>query len=314
MEDANFLKQFSDLLSSSQNQFPIIGGKELLFEGIQAEDKQLWEELIDYGDDRSIQNVLKAGKTYLLTRVIGNPENPLSKMMKNNEVRYGNTMLHNRMINAHDQSIVKITPSSDGEREKLLKSNCSGADYLLRFYEMKQANALKASCSKKEADEKRATVSNAITMRDKEGKTPLLLACKNLNQQYALRLIQLDEKGETINLCDKLENRSALHIACIFGMKEVALKLIEMGADKKCTDIYHHEPFYYLSCSDEEKLKHINSVLDSVNFFYGRYFQKSDLERISKQLLSKNKSLQQDLNITSLELQQNLNVLTPGKV
>jgi len=278
--------------AQSTNKAQIFGGKEGLFYGVKDEDRALWGELIDFGDDQAIQNVIKARKSYLLTQVIGNPEDPVNKLLRNNEAPYGNTMLHNRMVNAHDQSVIKLR-NPDDQRIQLLQSHCKGADYLLRYYELKQENANKETGEK--ASKKRAEVSKAISVRDAHGKTPLVLACKNLNQGYALRLINLDREFATLNISDKIENRTPLHIACILGLKDVVKKLLELGANRGSTDIYGYSPFYYLTCSEKEKSKNIQEVLDSVNFFYGRYFDNSEKENITTTLLTFNNNLKEEL-------------------
>lgn len=289
-------------MSSDCPTFSIVGGRELLFYGIKPEDRQLWAEMKDYGDDISIQNVIKAGKAYLFTHVIGNPNDPTVQLLRHNEAAYGNITLHNRMVNAHDQSVIKLR-RSNSEREKLLLSNCKGSDYILRYYELKQINALKVTPEK--AKEKRDEIIKAITFRDVQGKTPLLLACKNVNQSYGLRLINLDETGTTLNMCDNKENRTPLHIACILGLTEVAQLLLKRGADQTLIDKYGHPPFYYLSCSQEEKWKNIQDVLDSVNFFAGRYFDPDDAKSVYQELLARNESLQKELCVVTQTTENN---------
>ena len=93
-------------------------------------------------------------------------------------------------------------------------------------------------------------------------------------------------------------------------MQELALKLIAKGANQECVDRYDHKAFYYLSCSDEEKRDHIKTVLDSVNFFYGRYFDENDRERVTQALLGANRSLQEALGATS---QKGLNRNVPRR-
>lgn len=301
---SDFLARFSQatLNSSSHQSSPlVVGGKEMLFYGITAEDRDLWNGLIDYGDDVSIQNVIQAGKAYLLTRVIGNPSDPHAQLLKHNEAHYGNIFLHNRMVQSHDETILSAK-KLDAASAKLLNQNQKGADYLLRYYELKQKllryyeleqkNARSASIQI--AAEKRAEIRKAISAKDVEGKTPLLLACKNVNQQYALRLINLDEQKETIQVADTVENRTPLHIACILGLKDLANKLIELGANKDAIDKFGHTPFHYLTGSDGEQAGIIKTVLDSVNFFYGRYFNASDITLVTNELITRNNALKND--------------------
>lgn len=267
-------------------------GKEDYFYGINPEDRELWHELINIGDDKSVQAVLAANKYYLLTHVIGNPHSPLVSLLRQSACAYGNIALHSMMINTHDQSVIKLfTPNA--EQVKLLKSVCSGADYLLRYYEIKQKNAQTAAKDIKEA--KTAEINKAISWQDLQGKTPLLLACKNVNQSYAMRLIALDSQNLTLNTADNIELRTPLHIACILGLREVAKKLIDLNAEQ-CADKFGHKPLDYLNCSPKAKMENIRNVLLSVNFFAGRYFDDRHVDQVCAELLKQNDLLQDEIN------------------
>lgn len=266
-------------------------GAEDYFYGIKPEDRQLWDELKTIGDARSVQAVLEAKKQYLLTHVVGNPHDPIIKMLRQNECAYGNIILHSKMINSHDQSVIKLI-NPDKEQLKLLASVCSGADYLLRYYEMKQQNTQTAKPKAKV--KKIAEINTAIAWKDIQSKTPLLLACKNVNQSYATRLIALDNDRLTLNAVDSIELRSPLHIACILGLRDVAKKLIDLNVEQ-CADKYGMKPLDYLGCSPGAKLDNIKNVLLSVNFFAGRYFNEGHMELVCNELLKQNNILQMEL-------------------
>ena len=190
-----------------------------------------------------------------------------------------------------------------------MKSNCSGADYLLKYYELKKSNAEKSQ--DKKSQEKFAEIQNAISVCDIEGKPPLLLACKNINENCVLRLLKLDINKVTINIADTIEYRTPLHIACILGLSKVAELLLQLGADKELTDKHGHKPFYYLTCEENEKKEYISGVLDSVNFFFGRYFDDSDRESVSEELISASNTLRDTLS--SRNLIQNIPILEAFK-
>lgn len=189
MKKDKFIEMFSQTLKNTTLSETTVGGKELLFYGISQEDLFLWKEMIEFGDDISIQNILKKHKFYLLTHVIGNPNDPLAKIMRNNSAHYGNIVLHDRIANSHDGSILKLEHLTE-EQKNLLASNKKGTDYLLRYYELKQK---KAQENREVKLQKIAEIEQSICAKDIEKKTPLLLACKTANQDYAIRLIHLDE-------------------------------------------------------------------------------------------------------------------------
>ncbi len=296
----DFLKRFSQALGqfaqgSNAQSAIMASGKELFFYGIDESDKEIWNELIRYGDDKSIYNALKAKKSYLLTHVIGNPNDLRAKLMRHDEVHYGNILLHNRMINSHDESVLK--PDLSPDQRVLLTSNQKGSDYLLRYYELKKVNASKDQEKLPDkAQQQLAEIKQAILAKDIEGKTPLLLACKNCNQDYALRLIALDDNRETLNLQDSIEKRTPLHIACLLGLTKLVQRLLELEVNTDILDYEGHDAFYYLTISTEQKKHYIKQVLDSVNFFYGRYFRPENEDRIITEILKQNEELKQALN------------------
>jgi len=191
MQDSkSFIETLGQVLKNSKSQggMTVLDGKDLLYHNISKDDEPYWKELVELGDDISIQNILKAKKAYLLTHVIGDPNNSLARMMRNNEAHYGNIALHNRMANSHDESILRIANAGE-DIKKILTQNKKGADYLLRYYEQKLKNAQEKP---QLASQKIAEIEAAICAKDSEGKTPLLLACKTANQNYAIRLINVD--------------------------------------------------------------------------------------------------------------------------
>jgi hypothetical protein len=284
-------------LSTALGNLSLFSGKDLLFAGVKEEDKALWKEMIEIGDDQSIQAVIKAKKSYLLVRVIGNPEHPIAKAMRHNESHYGNTMLHNRMINSHESSLIR-SRKTDEKTKALLESNRKGAEYLLRYYELKKTNAAKTTGA--ESQNKLAEIQKAITLLDIEGKTSLLLACKNINPNYAIRLLKLDSNKDTINIADHIEKRAPLHIACILGLAEVAELLLQLEANTELTDSLGHKPFYYLTCEDNETKEYISVILDSVGFFYGWYFDNADRESVIAELVASNKAMREKFSAENL--------------
>ncbi len=290
---STFLQTFSQFnITKGSSARMDVGGFELYFHNIKTEDRKLWEELIRYGDKESIENVLRANKTYLLTTVIGDPHNPMVALLKQNECSFGNTILHNRMIQSHDQSVIDLR-NADNETTNLLKSGQSGAKYILSYYEQLQTKI--KTDSPIIAAKKRCEIDTAISMKDIENKTPLLLALKNINVSYALRLINLDENKLTLECADKKEMRTPLHIACILGLTKVVDKLLSLQVNRSALDCDGHMPFYYLKCSPAEKLQNIRKVLLSINFFAGKYFKESDIDCVCNELLQHNNSLEKEL-------------------
>jgi len=57
------------------------------------------------------------------------------------------------------------------------------------------------------------------------------------------------------------------------------------------TDKEGRKPFDYLTCSTTEKKQTIEKILESVNFFFGRYFGAPDVEKVTNSLLTANENL-----------------------
>lgn len=264
---------------NNDSAFKVVGGVDALFYGITSQDYELWNGYIHYRDDKSIQAIISAKKFHLLTHVIGNPKDEFSKFLRYSEVGYGNTMLHDRVVNSCDKSIIAPTNS---DTLKALMISRKATDYLLRFYELHLKNAEKYEHEGKDALAKanRDRVSSAINQQDVQGKTPLLLSCKGVNDEFSQRLVLLDINRETINVADNLEQRTPLHIACIMGLKRTAGELIKAGADVNVPDKYGHNPYEYLSCSEREAEENIADVLESIHFFQDIFFGMRDKEQV----------------------------------
>ena len=290
-------EQIMNLLKDFHNGPPgtrIVGsfgpiGEDKSFYGIADEDIKVWSNWLQYRNAESIQEILKAKKYHLLTKTIGDPTDKYLVLIEHGELAYGNTILHSQTANTYDGSILKPSKANQVTFNKGRKTT----DYLLRFYELQLKNAEKneQSGDVKTADEQRQRVSMAISTLDKFGKTPLLLACKTANESFALRLLALDTAKTTINIADKEEQRTPLHIACILGLKELAEKLIALGADINAKDKYGNTPFTYLELSPDKKQQEIRNVLASVDFFYGHNFGPEDKEKVFAILFENNQAL-----------------------
>jgi hypothetical protein len=256
--------------------------------GVAEEDLSLWNAYIKHRFDVNIQAILKAKKYHLLTQVIGNPNDPRNRVLRHNETRYGNTMLHDRLVMTCDESVVTVKapnalPASLKEHVNVPKK---ATDFLLRAYEL---------WVKSPKQHLKDLVKKGILALDVEGKTPLLLACKTLNEHYALRILNLDVDKVTLEITDNIELRTPLHYACILGLSEIAKSLIKAGANKMAVDKYGCTPGYYLTCSDDEIKIHIDQSLESVNFFYGIFFETERKNEVINTLFNNNRALAKEL-------------------
>lgn len=80
------------------------------------------------------------------------------------------------------------------------------------------------------------------------------------------------------------------------GLERVAEELLKRDASKISKDKLGDTPFYYLTCPDDEKAGYISAVLDSVNFFYGRYFHPADKKSVIADIMAANKKLSDKLS------------------
>jgi hypothetical protein len=268
----------------------VVGGKEALFYGISTEDHALWSEYIDKRDDQSIHAIISAKRYHLLTHVIGNPNDEFNKFLVKNEAAYGNTMLHDRVVNSCDKSI--ITPTEKGALQALIISR-KATDYLLRFYELHLQNAEKNERENKNelARIQRERVSLALQKLDIQGKTPLLLSCKSVNDNFSQRLVLLDIGKQTINVSDVIEQRTPLHIACIMGLINTATALIKAGADVNACDKYGKKPYEYLSCPEQVAEENIVNILESIHFFQGVFFGDHDKKQVVTTIIQSREKL-----------------------
>lgn len=230
--------------------------------GVAKEDLDCWRFYIrgrNQGNNKSnaLRRIIEE-KIHLLTQRIGNPNDPNNKYLRNSENPYGNSILHDCIVNACDESVVKPSDAilKINGVKAILENQKNGLDFLLRYFESRtKEKGLKV-------------VEKCIIFLDAQQKTPLLLACKALNEKTAMRLLALDQKKLTINLPDKIKKQTPLHIACIYNLTNVAEKLLEMRADNNVVDADGHTPSYFLTCSPDEAKKAIRETLESVNFFF----------------------------------------------
>lgn len=258
--------------------------------GIKPEDLACWNNYIvgrtkAESRKKAFQRMINEGRTHLFIQTIGNPNDPFAAMMRNNEVGYGNTILHDLVVNASDESVLKITNKLALQHGKAdITTKLEGFEFLIEY--------LSGKITKKPTKE---FVRKCITALDAQGKTPVLLACKNLNARLALQLLTLDVERLTINLADNIMKYTPLHIACILGLQSVAKKLIEMGADVSKKDSHGNTPAFYLSCDRKIAEKNIDNILESVNFFYGGNYGASDKLNSIALLFTKREACKKEL-------------------
>lgn len=258
------------------------------YKGITAEDRQLWGDYLNNRNAEAIQAILAAKKIHLLTHVIGEPDNPLAGLMTLNESGFGNIMLHDRIANFHDGSVLKSKKTEAQKEARKEGAHRPGIDFLLAYYEL-----LKKACDGKHEKgtdsyvTRKNRVDQAICARDVMGKTPLLLACMMANQTYALRLLALDMDKKTIDIPHTLTGFTPLHVACLFGLDEVYDKLVDMGANTEQKDKRLEKTPSEIFSMDESEVKALTlEILNALNFFHGHYFSLDDSESVVDTLYS----------------------------
>lgn len=100
-----------------------------------------------------------------------------------------------------------------------------------------------------------------FNIQDRQGKTPLILACKLAFTDAINVLFERKKQGRNIDMsaADRLGN-TALHYACAYGLTSVVLELITFGADVKALNKQGKTPIDMLS----ETKDCLKSFLDSV--------------------------------------------------
>ena len=95
-------------------------------------------------------------------------------------------------------------------------------------------------------------------IKDKEGKSPLIVACKVLALNVVQEVIKQDPG--CINLTDN-EGCSALHYACALGQVEIVNELIKAGADRHAVDNHGRGIIHYVCNSEHE----VRAILHSIS-------------------------------------------------
>lgn len=184
--------------------------------------------------------------------------------------------LHYCMANTHDASVLPFT------LKKHYKDAEENTRQLLQYYE--------SLSKKKDETVEIHFMKKALCHRDKEGKTPLLLASKMVNMNWALQLLALDREKKTISLADD-KGRTPLHYAYLYGMRKLVCALIMAGADTEAKDQNGKTPRDNLELEFQDKVKAIKAGLNEVNLFYGHYFSIEERGVICSKLLSANNEL-----------------------
>jgi len=293
-ELANKLRQ------SESSNVRIINDNVDIYYGILEEDKALLDRFFSFTSAENMQAIINARKYHLLSHSFGNPTHSIEDILGGIDQMEGaqttlsgtpylNTLLHECVAMGCDTTV--LSPLVEGMKMAVEPLQRTG-DCLFRFYE----SQLKiAHAQNKESEECRNRVNHAILKRDRFGKTPLLLACKMVRPVFAMRLLALDEQRVTINIQDLLEFRTPLHIACILGLKDVILRLLELGADRNIEDRFGIKPLEYLSVFPGYKGMIVGCVLLSVNFFGGHYFNRSHFESVVTRLIRNQEIVKKDL-------------------
>lgn len=97
-----------------------------------------------------------------------------------------------------------------------------------------------------------------LNLTDDDGKSALINACRNRNEDHALNLI---EKGADIHIQAHPDIGSALILAAINSMGVVALKLIEKDADINLMDSAERSLLEIIANTDYELMKEVFEVL-----------------------------------------------------
>jgi len=128
-----------------------------------------------------------------------------------------------------------------------------------------------------------------FTLRDGEGKTPLIVAVKVMSVAMTTKILQV--AADTVNLTDN-QGRSALHFACALGQFEIANRLIAAGANIDAVDNNGNTPLHYTNHLPSQ----VHAILISIgidperdqaakfNAFYGKnegflYFKPAILQQ-----------------------------------
>lgn len=179
-----------------------------------------------------------------------------------------NTILHNEIANSHGDEV---------HRDKISQIN---AKYHGKEKSIFILNHLKQL---KDKNTNISLINEIIESQDIEGKTPLLLALMTRNYEIADMLLDVLGANPNIQAQDDYAY-TPLHIAYIFGKKDIVKKLIKKHSNEGIKDKNGNNPIHYEDIKIEERKELIDQIFNSVNLFYGVHYKEQEIGKLPEYL------------------------------